>query len=166
MFIVSIYLLMDYEKVSVSELSDAPSPTTRKLEIDESAGATQFGCNLYVAEPGEMISLGYHKHPDHEELFYVMTGELEFETEDGTFTVREDEAFFVPMDHPQQGHAVGDQPTKFIGIGAPKSKDNPVFIEMCSYCGEIGDRRIKMSESREVYSLYCSNCGAQTDQFS
>jgi len=56
----------EYEHVTVEDLPDAPSPTRHKREIDEAVGATEFGFNVYVADPGEQLPWGYHHHPDHE----------------------------------------------------------------------------------------------------
>ena len=42
----------DVTKVAVAELPDAPNPTRRKREVDEAVGATEFGFNHYVADPG------------------------------------------------------------------------------------------------------------------
>lgn len=154
---------MSYRKVRIGDLPNAPSPTDTKKEIDEAVGATELGCNLYVANPGEPTSFGYHEHPEHEELFYVLEGTVEFETEDGGWTVEAGEVFFVPPGHPQQGRAVGDEAVRLLAIGAPKRDDYPVFVETCPECGETGDRQIEATA--ELLSLYCESCGAQTGQF-
>ncbi|WP_299267356.1 cupin domain-containing protein [Halorientalis sp.] len=154
---------MPYRKVEVDDLPDVPSPAREKTEIDEAVGATTFGCNLYVLDPGEPASFGYHKHPEHEELFYVLDGTLEFETEDGVWTVGANEAFFVPPNHAQQGQAIGDDPARLLAIGAPKVDDRPVFVETCSECGETGDREIEQRDG--TFTLCCANCGAETGRF-
>jgi uncharacterized cupin superfamily protein len=154
---------MPYRKVDIDDLPDAPSPTKKKTEIDEAVGATAFGCNLYVLDPGEPASFGYHKHPEHEELFYVLDGTLEFETEDGEWTVGANEAFFVPPNRAQQGRAIGDDPARLLAVGAPKADDHPVFVETCPECGETGDREIEQSDG--TFTLYCENCGAETGRF-
>lgn len=62
--------MTDYEIDNIDDISSSPSSTKDKKEIDEAVGATEFGFNVYTAEPGEQLSFGYHYHPNHEELFY------------------------------------------------------------------------------------------------
>lgn len=158
---------MDYQKVDPDELPDAPSPTTRKKEIDEAVGATTFGCNLYEAEPGQQISMGYHYHPDHEELMYVIQGDLRFETPDGDYEVSAGEAFFVPMGAEQKGYARGDETARFLAIGAPKAEDHAVVREPCEVCGETTEREFDMETDgeRQTVVLYCTECETECERF-
>lgn len=159
---------MGYRKIDPDELADAPSPTTRKKEIDEAVGARTFGCNLYEAEPGQQISMGYHYHPDHEELMYVLEGRLRFETPDDEYEVSAGEAFFVPMGAEQKGYAAGDDPARFLAIGAPKSEDHAVIREPCDACEETTGREFDVEsdvDGRTVV-LYCSECGTECERFS
>lgn len=156
--------MADYEHVRVDDLPDAPNPTSHKKEVDEAVGATEFGFNVYTADPGERIPWGYHRHPNHEELFYVLSGELEVETAEGTVRVREDEAFFVPENAPQKARAVGDQPARVIIAGAPKQSDEAIIEEECPECGDVTDRTYEVG-NEETYVLHCAACGAETDRF-
>lgn len=158
---------MGYRKVDPEELPDAPSPTTHKKELDEAVGATAFGCNLYEAEPGQQISMGYHYHPDHEELMYVVEGELRFETPDGEFEVSAGEAFFVPMGAEQKGYATGDRAARFLAIGAPKAEDHAVIREPCEACGETTEREFgtETDGERRTVVLTCSECGTECERF-
>jgi len=156
-----------YVKLEVDSLSDAPSPTSGKKEIDEAVGAEAFGLNHYLARPGEQVSMGYHRHPAHEELFYVLEGELTFETPDGEFVVGAGEVFFVPPDAPQKGHASGEEPARFLAIGAPKAEDHATIVEPCPDCGTDTERDLSMEETEEgqVVVVACSDCGTVTDRF-
>lgn len=156
-----------YEHVTVEDLPDAPSPTRHKREIDEAVGATEFGFNVYVAEPGEQLPWGYHHHPDHEEAFYVVTGEVRFETPDGEFLVGSGEAFFVSPGAPQKGVAVGDERAHVIAVGAPKASDEAVVRELCPECGERTGRDYETTEEdgRSVVVLSCAECGTETLRF-
>ena len=158
---------MGYRKVDPDELTDAPSPTTHKKEIDEAVGATTFGCNLFEARPGQQISMGYHYHPDHEELMYVLEGQLRFETPEEEYEVSAGEAFFVPMGAEQKAYAVGEGLTRFLAIGAPKSADHAVIKEPCAECGETTRREFGMvdEEDDEMVVLYCSDCGTECERF-
>lgn len=100
--------MTDYRVSNIDEISSSPSLTKEKKEIDEAVGTTEFGFNLYTVEPGEQLSFGYHYHPNHEELFYVIAGEIKFETAENDYHVGEGEIFFVPKAAPQRGYAVSD----------------------------------------------------------
>jgi mannose-6-phosphate isomerase-like protein (cupin superfamily) len=156
-----------YRTVSVDDVPNTPSPAREKKEVDEAVGATEFGFNAYAAEPGEEIPWGYHRHPDHEELFYVLSGRLAFETPEGEFRVGPGEAFFVPRDHPNKARVVGDAPARFIAVGAPKASDEAIIEEECHACGEVADREyaVESGGGTEMYVLTCAACGAETKRF-
>ncbi|MDZ7702326.1 MAG: cupin domain-containing protein [Halobacteriales archaeon] len=153
----------DYRTVAVDELPDAPNPTRHKKEVDEAVGATAFGFNVYEAEPGELVPWAAHRHPDHEELFYVLEGELAVETPDGEFAVGAGEAFFVPADAPNSARAAGEGRTRLVAVGAPKDADGAVIEEPCPACGEL--TRWESSRDGEIVVLHCSDCGAETRRF-
>ncbi|MFB6300216.1 MAG: cupin domain-containing protein [Halobacteriales archaeon] len=154
--------MTDYRKVTVEDLPDTPNPTRHKKEVDEAVGATEFGFNLYVAEPGEQLPWGYHRHPDHEELFYLLDGRLEVETADGTMEVRAGEALFIPPDAPNKAIAIGDDPARVIAVGAPKTEDGAIISEECPACGEESDRSFEVVDGD--YLLSCTACGEQVDR--
>jgi quercetin dioxygenase-like cupin family protein len=153
----------EYEHVVVEDLPDAPNPTRHKKEIDEAVGATAFGFNVITAGPGEQVPWGYHRHPDHEELLYVLDGRLRVETPEGEYNVDAEEAFFVPPGAPQCAVA-GEAGCRLVAAGAPKEADEAVLAEECSECGEPTDREYNAEEIDEttVYVLSCANCGAET----
>ncbi|QZP37534.1 cupin domain-containing protein [Halobaculum magnesiiphilum] len=162
-----------YRHVAVDDVPNTPNPTRAKRELDEAVGASLFGCNYYEADPGERVPWGYHRHPDHEELFYVIAGELEVETPARTYRVGADEAFFVPADAPNRAVAAGDEPCRFLAVGAPKDADGAVICEECPACGAATDREYEVEATgegadpdAEVYVLRCAACGAETDRFS
>ena len=162
-----------YRTVDVDEVANTPNPTRVKRELDEALGVSTFGCNYYEANPGERVPWGRHRHPDHEELFFVLAGELAVETPDGEFRVGADEAFFVPEDAPNRAVAAGDDPCRFLAIGAPKESDGAVIGEPCPACGAETDREYEIENEGdgehpdvEEYVLYCADCGAEADRFS
>lgn len=158
--------MTDYRKVAVDDVANTPNPTREKRELDEALGVSTFGFNLYVADPGEQVPWGRHRHPDHEEVFFVLSGELRVETPDGDFSVGPDEAFFVPRDHWNRAVAVGEGPCRFLAVGAPKESDGTVIGEECPACGEQTGREYEIVEDGETYVLSCSACGAETNRFS
>lgn len=162
-----------YRRVAVEEVEPTPNPTRAKRELDEALGVAEFGLNHYEADPGEQVPWGYHRHPDHEEAFYVLSGELEVETPEGTYRVGADEAFFVPAGAPNRAVAAGSEPCRFLAVGAPKDSDGAVISERCPACGEETDREYDVEAvgegddpNREEYVLACAACGAETGRFS
>ena len=157
----------DYQVLKVDDLESSPAPCRHKKEVDEAVGAAAFGFNVYTADPGEQLPFGYHYHPDHEELFYVIEGTVEFETADDEYQVEEGEVFFVPEGSPQRGRATGDSPARVIAVGAPKESDGAILEELCETCGKATDREYSQSTEDDglVYVLTCAECGAETDRF-
>lgn len=155
-----------YRKVDVDEIADVPSPTTHKKEVDEAVGATTFGFNVYEVAPGEEVPWGYHYHPEHEELFYVLEGTLHVKTPDGEYEVGADEAFFVPAGAPNFAYA-DDERVRFVAVGAPKESDQAVIRETCPECGEATGRDYEVLEEggEVVYVLHCAECGAEAKRF-
>ncbi|WP_254534569.1 cupin domain-containing protein [Halomarina litorea] len=154
-----------YRHVVVDDLPDAPNPTRHKKEVDEAVGASEFGFNVITAAPGERLPWGYHRHPDHEELFYVLAGTVAFETSEGTFEVGAGEAFFVPRDAPNRGVAVGEAAARVVAVGAPKASDDAAIEEECAVCGAVTGREFAVvdHEGERAYQLSCADCGAELD---
>lgn len=156
----------DYRKVTVDDVPNTPNPTREKKELDEALGVSEFGLNLYTADPGEQVPWGRHRHPDHEEVFYVLSGELRIETPDGDVSVGADEAFFVPADHWNRAVVASDVPCRFLAIGAPKASDGAIIEEECPNCGEMTGRESERVDDGNAYVLTCTECGAETSRFS
>ncbi|MFB6153176.1 MAG: cupin domain-containing protein [Halodesulfurarchaeum sp.] len=154
--------MASYERVDVDTLRDAPNPTRRKKEVDEAVGAETFGFNLYVADPGERLPWGTHRHPNHEELFYVVEGALEVEVEGETVPVSSGEALFIPMDVSNMARAVGEDPARVLAVGAPKEADDSIIEEACPSCGEVSDRTHRVEG--DAYVLECTACGADVER--
>ncbi|GAA0505426.1 cupin domain-containing protein [Halorubrum aquaticum] len=154
--------MSDARKVAVEELPDAPNPTRHKKEVDEALGVTEFGFNYYVAEPGQRLPWATHRHPDHEELFYVLEGELAVELSDGVLPVTAGEAVFVPPETTNLARATGEGPARVIAVGAPKEDDGAVIEEECPACGAASDRSYEVDG--DDYVLSCAACGATVDR--
>jgi quercetin dioxygenase-like cupin family protein len=157
-----------YRHVRADEAPDAPSPTTHKYEVDEAVGTTEFGLNVYVAEPGQRVPWGRHYHPDHEEAFYVTQGCLEVtlgpvETPD-VVRVEAGEVLFVPPNTPQRAEAVGDERLEMVAVGAPKANDTAVVEERCPACGELTGREFDVEDGGATYVLSCADCAAELDR--
>ena len=151
----------------VEEAPDAPSFTDHKYELDEGVGAREFGLNVYDASEGQLLPWGRHHHPDHEEVFYVLSGELAVEMgPEGaaeTVLVRADEVLFVPPGTVNRAVAAADG-TRVVAVGAPKSSDPAVVEERCGACGESTGRDYEVEENGAVSALYWAECGAEADR--
>lgn len=154
--------MAEYPTVTVDALPDAPAPCRHKKEVDEAVGATAFGFNVYVAEPGERLPWGYHYHPEHEELFYVIAGRLVLDTPDDHIPVEAGEAIFVPAGAKNRAHATGDEPARVIAVGAPKNADTAVIEDHCPACGEATGRTAE--QDGDAYVLICGACGEPVDR--
>jgi mannose-6-phosphate isomerase-like protein (cupin superfamily) len=158
----------DYRTLEFADLPNGLSPARRKLELDEAAGASTFGCNLYEADPGEQLPWGYHRHPDHEELFVVLSGELTVDTPDGPFVLGPDEALFVPRDHRNRARATGEEPVRVLAVGAPKERDRAVIEEECPDCGTFGRLETTVDATEDggrAAVVSCGSCGATVRRF-
>jgi uncharacterized cupin superfamily protein len=155
------------ERVSVSDLPDTPNPTSGKKEVDEAVGAEAFGFNVYEVRPGEQIPWGYHSHPNHEELFYVLAGAVAVETEEGTVRAESGDAVFVAPGEKNRAHNDGEETARVLAVGAPKDRDGAEIAEECPACGEVSGRTYETIETAEgeVYVLSCAECGAEVRRF-
>jgi len=171
----------NYRHVRVADLPGGFTPARSKKEVDEAVGATTFGFNVYEADPGEMLPWGTHRHPAHEELFYVLEGELVVETPDREYVVGPGEAFFVPTDHRNRARGGEDGPVRVVAVGAPKASDTSIIEEYCEVCDEVTRREYELvddttdetdgdadgddREGGRVVVLSCRNCGTETRRF-
>ena len=157
-----------YRHIHSEDAPDAPSRTTHKYEIDQAVGATEFGFNRYVAEPGQRVPWGRHSHPDHEEAFYVIRGEVEFRVgpldDQETVRVGPGEVFYVPPNTPQEAVVVGETELEMLAVGAPKATDGAVIEEACPACGEVTGREFEVADGGATYVLSCERCGEEVDR--
>lgn len=161
--------MSEYRNVAVEDVENTANPSRVKRELDEAVGAATFGINYYEADPGEQVPWGRHRHPDHEEAFYVLGGELEVETPEEVFSVGSDELFFVPENHWNRAVAVGDEPCRLLALGAPKDSDSAVIEDECPECGKLtrwdAERVAGRDDDGSGWLLSCTECGAETDRF-
>ncbi len=154
--------MVEYPTVTVDALPDVPAPSRHKKEVDEAVGATEFGLNVYIAEPGERLPWGYHYHPEHEELFYVIAGRLVLDTPDEEIVVEEGDAVFVPAGAKNRARVVGEERARVIAVGAPKETDSAVIEDECPACGELTGRTA--DADGDAWILSCEACGEPVDR--
>ncbi|MFD1645889.1 cupin domain-containing protein [Haloarchaeobius litoreus] len=127
--------------------------------LSKHLGTEDLAINYYAIEPGEALSGGMHAHFDQEEVFYVVEGEVTFQTPEEEFVVGEHEVVrFAPGDF-QTSVNDGDEVAVVIALGAPKpSEDIRVPME-CRECGESETLQFLMTEDGQY--LRCPECDNQ-----
>src|SRR6056297_3880941 len=76
------------EKVRIEDVeARASGPADVKRPLTSVLGATDLAVNYYELAPGDSFAFGYHAHSDQEEVFYVQSGTVTFETEEGPVEV-------------------------------------------------------------------------------
>lgn len=140
--------------------------------LTEALGATELAIARYVLAPGDRLSGAVHAHPDQEEVFVVLAGEVTFETgrePDGSGTVRVgtgEVVRFAPGEF-QSGRNAGDERAVVLALGAPRDAGEtrvariPVLDDYdveCPGCGR-GDLRFARDGDVTDDDLVCPDCG-------
>lgn len=119
---------------------------------------SDIAINHYVIDPDERLS-GLHAHMDQEEVFFVVDGEMTFETMNGEITVGESEAIrFAPGEF-QSGKNDSDGEVTAVAVGTPRDSEDIRIPLACPEC-DHDNMRLKLSESGEA--LVCPDCGAES----
>jgi uncharacterized cupin superfamily protein len=154
------------EKATIDELDNWMGPASVKRPLGKALGTEHMGLRFYELEPGESTAFGYHAHGNQEEVFYVVEGELTFETEDGDVTVGAGEAIrFAPGEF-QQSRNDTDGRVRTLGIGAPAEAGELTLLRECPECGERTDHEIDSTDDGAALVTLCVECGTETGRFS
>jgi quercetin dioxygenase-like cupin family protein len=81
--------------------------------------AEQVGLTLMELEPGSRGKEHDHEAGDHEEIYLVLDGDVDFDIEDETVTLGEGEAVRVDPETTRQIHNRGDKRARLAIAGAP-----------------------------------------------
>ncbi|WP_158058328.1 cupin domain-containing protein [Halorussus halophilus] len=153
------------EKVDIEDVNSRMGPAAVRKRLTESLGTTDVSLNYYELESGDSFAFGYHAHSDQEEVFYVQSGTVTFETGDEHFEVGAGELVrFAPGEY-QQGTNEGSERVVALGLGAPKESGNLDMRRECENCGERTPNRIEMADSGEEIVTLCEQCDAETGRF-
>ncbi|WP_458188916.1 cupin domain-containing protein [Haladaptatus sp. NG-WS-4] len=153
------------EKVTIEAIESRMSPADVRRELSDPLGAENLAVNYYELAPGESFAFGYHAHKTQEEIFYIQSGSVTFETEEGNITVGAGEVVrFAPGEF-QQGVNEGDERVVALALGAPQKSEVVEMRRECSDCGERTPNTIEMAESKDALLTRCLECGAQTGRF-
>ncbi|MEF8812944.1 MAG: cupin domain-containing protein [Halovenus sp.] len=123
--------IADTDDVPLVDLSDRDDvkPTVGIRPVDEVLDLEEMGAKLWYFEPGEEV--GYHAHPDEEELYYVIEGEFSVKmgpADDPTYETVGPGTFFAAGPYEPHGHrCVGDDQGIVLALGAPGDSSDDVL---------------------------------------
>lgn len=159
------------KKVSVSEVPASRRNPALRILTDE-LGTRDVAVNHFEVPPREQLSGGYHAHHDQEELFYVQTGSITFQTAERDVTVEEGEIIrFAPGDF-HYGYNPSADPAIVLAIGAPPESQKVESVRECLTCGTVftHHRRAYMGIVEDPadprLSVACPECAGDTDRTS
>jgi len=152
------------QTVSTDEVDSWIAPASVKRPLGEAVGAKEVALNYYELAPGETFGFGYHRHPEQEEIFYVVEGTATFETNDGDVEVGAGEAVRFGPGEWQLGRNDGDERVVALAVGAPAEADTEIRTD-CPECGERTSARIEPTDDRSTLLTVCVDCGAETGRY-
>lgn len=154
------------EKVSVDDVDSWIAPASVKRPISRGLGTDHVTVNYYELAPGETFGFGYHRHPEQEEVFYILEGTATFETEDGDVRVSAGEVLRVAPGEWQLGRNDGDERVRALALGAPADQSDAEVRTECPDCGERTPASIERApDDDDALVTVCENCGAETGRY-
>jgi uncharacterized cupin superfamily protein len=140
-------------------------PAAVSRPLTDALGTTDVALNYYELDPGDSTAYGFHAHADQEEVFYVQSGTVTFETEGEEVQVGPGEAVrFAPGEY-QRSHNRGDERASLLVVGAPKEAGETEVLRDCEACGERTPQDLEMADDKSAILARCESCGAVTGRF-
>jgi len=152
------------EQISIDEIDSWMAPASVKRPLGDALDAEAVALNYYELEPGETFGFGYHRHPEQEELFYVLAGAATFETEAGEIEVSSGEAVRFAPGEWQLGRNAGDERVIALALGAPADADTEM-LTACPDCDERTPARVEPTDDRSALLTICVDCGTVTGRY-
>ncbi|WP_436925881.1 cupin domain-containing protein [Halosimplex amylolyticum] len=153
------------KRVSREDCERRMGPAADKRALSAALDAEELALNYYELEPGDSFGFGYHRHPEQEEVFYVVEGTATFETEDGDVEVSAGEAVRFAPGEWQLGRNAGDERCVALAMGAPLDARRTEMLRECPDCGGRTENTVEMADDREGLVTRCSDCGTETGRF-
>jgi uncharacterized cupin superfamily protein len=159
------------EHARVEDVDSWMSPASAKRSLTKTLAAADVALNHYTLEPGESLAFGYHSHEEQEEIFYVLAGEVTFETGDPdvepeTVTLGADEVVRFGAGEWQQGFNRGEVTARVLAVGAPQDDGGVTILRECADCGERTEHGVELADSKDALVTVCADCGAESARFS
>ncbi|MFC7141361.1 cupin domain-containing protein [Halosimplex aquaticum] len=153
------------KRVSRDDCERRMGPAADKRALSAALDAEELALNYYELEPGDSFGFGYHRHPEQEEVFYVVDGTATFETEDGDVEVSAGEAVRFAPGEWQLGRNAGDERCVALAMGAPRDARRTEMLRECPDCGGRTENAVEMADDREALVTRCTDCGTETGRF-
>ncbi|MFQ3295815.1 MAG: putative cupin superfamily protein [Halobacteriales archaeon] len=152
-------------KQDVTEMDSRMGPASVNRPLTDALGLSNLAMNYYELEPGESFAYGFHAHDQQEEVFYVQSGTVTFETVEGDVTVEAGELVrFGPGEY-QQGVNHGEGRVVALAMGAPQEAGETEILRECEVCGERTPHSLELAEAKNAILATCESCGAETGRF-
>ncbi|MFC6961172.1 cupin domain-containing protein [Halocatena marina] len=151
------------EHVQIDNIGDLMSPADVRRPVGKKLGTTDMAINYFELAPDESFAFGYHRHADQEEVFYIQSGSVTFETENGDVVVGTNETIRFEAGEWQQGFNRGDERVVALAIGAPFDAGETEVQRECSACGKQTPQRIESAD--DVLVTICESCETETGRF-
>ncbi|WP_415379049.1 cupin domain-containing protein [Halosimplex sp. TS25] len=153
------------KRVSREDCERRMGPATDKRALSAALDAEELALNYYELEPGDSFGFGYHRHPEQEEVFYVVEGTATFETEDGDVAVSAGEAVRFAPGEWQLGRNAGDERCVALAMGAPLDARRTEMLRECPDCSGRTENTVEMADDRDALVTRCTDCGTETGRF-
>ena len=153
------------EKITLTEIESWTGPQKSKKPLARALGAEHVACNYYELDPGDSFGFGYHRHPEQEELFYIMAGTATFETEDGDREVTAGEAIRFAPGEWQLGRNDGNERVTALAMGAPAENRETDLRRDCENCGQRQPTRIEHADDEDALVTICEECAGETGRY-
>ena len=140
-----------------------PADVVRPLT--DALGLTDFALNYYELDPGESFAYGLHAHEGQEEVFYVLSGTVAFETRDGEAAAEAGDVVRFGRGEFQRGVNRGEERVVALAMGAPQETGETEIYRACEDCGERTPHRVDLAEDGDAVVAVCEACGVATGRF-
>ena len=166
------------ETARIDELDRLASAASVKRSVGTALGTEGLAMNYYELAPGESLSFGYHAHADQEEVYYVQSGTVTFETEAGEVVVDAGSVARSPPGEFKRGANAGEERAVVLSLGVPKAMGETEIRRECPACGErtrqtieveggttLPPSELQTTDADGVLVAYCVECGSETGRF-
>lgn len=154
---------MQHERIDT--VDNWMGPASVKRPLGRALGTSGMAINYYELTPGESFAFGYHRHTEQEEVFYIQSGTVTFETEAGAVVVEAGEAIRFEPGEFQQGTNRGDERVVALALGSPAETGETEIRRDCSECETRTPQRIEPTEDGDALITFCEDCDAETGRF-
>ncbi len=152
-------------KVDPGEMESRMGPAAVSRPLSDALGTTDLAINYFELAPGDSTAYGLHAHADQEEVFYVLRGEVTFETRDDPVRAAAGEVVRVGRGEYQRTRNETDDRAAVLALGAPRDGGESEVLRDCPECGEFTAQDVTMNDGRTAILTTCLDCGTVTGEF-